>query len=103
MRESKHGPDHVLAAIALSSMAEAYANLGDPEEAMALWLRVLGIWPLWPLASGLWPLASGNDCQRPDCPHAMLVHREREREKEREGECSRSFFLTKPKWSALTH
>jgi tetratricopeptide (TPR) repeat protein len=43
MRESKHGPDHALAASALGQMAIVYGQLGDPEKEMALQLRVLGI------------------------------------------------------------
>jgi tetratricopeptide (TPR) repeat protein len=43
MRESKHGPDHVLAANALLQIAGAHGELGDPEKGMALQLRVLGI------------------------------------------------------------
>jgi tetratricopeptide (TPR) repeat protein len=43
IRESKHGPDHTLASGALSIMAVAHRQLGDPERGVALQLRVLGI------------------------------------------------------------
>jgi hypothetical protein len=43
VRAAKHGPDHALAAAALGTMAIAHGKLGDPEQAMALQLRVLGI------------------------------------------------------------
>jgi tetratricopeptide (TPR) repeat protein len=43
VREAKHGPDHALAAGALGDMAKVHGKLGDPEQAMALQLRVLRI------------------------------------------------------------
>jgi tetratricopeptide (TPR) repeat protein len=43
VRAAKHGPDHALAVSALGTMANAHGELGDPDQAMALHLRVLGI------------------------------------------------------------
>jgi tetratricopeptide (TPR) repeat protein len=43
MRASKHGPDHALAANALSRMASMHGELGDRAKGMALQLRVHGI------------------------------------------------------------
>jgi tetratricopeptide (TPR) repeat protein len=43
VRAAKHGPDHALAVSALGTMADAHGNLGDPDQAMALQLRILGI------------------------------------------------------------
>jgi tetratricopeptide (TPR) repeat protein len=43
VRAAKHGPDHALAAAALGNMATAHGQLGDPEQAMALQLRVLAM------------------------------------------------------------
>jgi tetratricopeptide (TPR) repeat protein len=43
MRESKHGPDHALAANALGYVAVAHEQLGNREKGLALQLRVHGI------------------------------------------------------------
>jgi tetratricopeptide (TPR) repeat protein len=59
MRESKHGPDHVLAADALSNIAFAYFSLGEPEKAMTIYLRVLGIFEK---ARGRLSREAGNTC-----------------------------------------
>jgi hypothetical protein len=58
MRESKHGVDHALVVHALGDMATAYKYL-NPEKAMALQLRVLGIEEK---SRGRLSLEVGNTC-----------------------------------------